>query len=60
MRGSRVVAPFALYRVGTDAPLMAGELVGIGPDEGAPSGAWARSIRFFAESLAARGRVETR
>ena len=60
MRGSCVVAPFALYRAGTDAPLMAGELVGIGPDGGAPSGAWARSIRFFAESLAARGRVETR
>ena len=60
MRGSRVVAPFALYRAGTDAPLMPGELAGIGPDGVAPSGAWARSIRFFAESLAARGRVETR
>ena len=60
MRGSRVVAPFALYRVGTDAPLMVGEFAGIGPDGGAPSGAWAWRIRVFAESLAARGRGETR
>lgn len=59
--GTGIRAPFALYRVGTDSPLIVGELDGFGAGPGgvAPESEWARSVRHLAESLSETGAVET-
>jgi hypothetical protein len=61
-RGLHANVPYALYRVGTEAPLMVGELTGfgVGPDGVGGDSAWLRSVQLMTWSLERTGALPTR
>lgn len=62
VRGDYVRARFALYRVGSDVPIIVDEMTGFGggTDGSGSESAWQRGLDHFTDSLAKTGRIARR